>query len=63
MFAVQFWNHCYLPPISLERILQVLHREDRKCRSGDCFSILVILILHRFDLALHAYFMMFFFSI
>jgi hypothetical protein len=25
---------------------------------GDCFSVLVILILHRFDLALHASFVM-----
>jgi len=28
---------------------------------GDCFSVLVILILHRFDLALHASLMMFLF--
>jgi hypothetical protein len=56
-FALQFQNHCYLPLISLvalERTLQVLFGEDRKSTSGDCFSILVILILHRFDLALHA---------
>jgi len=40
--------------------LQVLSGEDRKSMSGDCFSILATLILHRFDLALHAYFMMLF---
>jgi hypothetical protein len=57
LFAFQFRNHYYLPPISLvalERTLQVLFREDRKSMSGDCFSVLVILILHRFDLALYA---------
>jgi hypothetical protein len=57
LFALQFRNHCYLPPISLvvlERTLQVLFREDRKSMSDDCFSVLAILILHRFDLALHA---------
>jgi hypothetical protein len=57
LFALQFRNHCYLPPISfvaLERTLQVLFGEDRKSMSVDCFSVLVILILHRFDLGLHA---------
>jgi len=57
LFALQFRNHCYLPFISfvaLEKTLQVQFREDRKSMSGDCFSVLVILILHRFDLALHA---------
>jgi hypothetical protein len=48
------------PPISLERILQVLSGEDRKSMSGDCFSVLATLILHMFDLALHAYLMMLF---
>jgi hypothetical protein len=55
LFALQFRNHCYLPHISLvalERTLQVLFGEDRKSMPGDCF--LVILILLRFDLALHA---------
>jgi hypothetical protein len=60
VLAVQSWNHCYLPPISLERILQVLSGEDRKSTSGDCFSVLETLILHRFDFALHASFMMLF---
>jgi hypothetical protein len=54
LFALQFRNLCYLPPISLERTLQVLFGEDRKSMSGDYSSVLVILILHRFDLALHA---------
>jgi hypothetical protein len=42
-----------LPPISLERILQVLFGEDRKSRSSDCFSVLATSSLHRFDHALH----------
>jgi hypothetical protein len=44
---------CGLPPISLERTLQVLVGEDRKSRSSDCFSILASSSLRRFDLALH----------
>jgi hypothetical protein len=55
VLTVQSWNHYYFPPISLERILQVLFGEDRKSMSGDCFSVLATLSLHRFDLALHAY--------
>jgi len=47
-------------PISLERILQLLSGEDRKSRSGDCFSVLATLSLHRFDHALLAYCMMLF---
>jgi hypothetical protein len=47
-----------LPPISLKRTLQVLFGEDRKSMFGNCFFVLVILILHRFDLALHASLMM-----
>jgi hypothetical protein len=57
LVALQFRNHCYLPPISLvtlEGTLQVLFGEDKKSMSDDCFSVLVILILHKFDLALHA---------
>jgi hypothetical protein len=46
--------------ISLKRILQVLFREDRKRMLGNCFSVLAYLIIHGFDLALHAYFMMLF---
>jgi hypothetical protein len=34
--------------------------EDRKNRSGDCFSILATSSLHRFDRALHACCMMLF---
>jgi hypothetical protein len=59
VLAVQSWNH-YLPPISLERILQVLSGEDKKSISGDYFSVLATLILHRFDLALHDYCVMLF---
>jgi hypothetical protein len=29
-------------------------RKTKKNMSGDCFSIMVILIIHRFDLVLHA---------
>jgi hypothetical protein len=42
-----------LPPISLERALQVLVGEDRKSRSSDYFSVLASSSSHRFDLALH----------
>jgi hypothetical protein len=38
--------------------LQVLFREDRKNMSGECSSVLVILIIHRFDLVLHVSLMM-----
>jgi hypothetical protein len=54
----------YLVRIHMPRIRflilehQVIFGEDRKSMSGDYFSILVILILHRFDLALHASLMM-----
>jgi hypothetical protein len=41
----------FLPPSSLERILQVLFGEDRKSRSSDSFSIVASLNVHRFDLA------------
>jgi hypothetical protein len=44
--------------LCLEKFLQVIFGEDRKSMSGDSFSILVILILHRFDLVLHASLMM-----
>jgi hypothetical protein len=54
ILVVQSWNLSYLPPISLERILQVLSGEDRKSRSGDCFSVLATSSLHRFDRALYA---------
>jgi len=58
LFTLQFRNHYYLPSIFLKRTLQVLFEEDRKSISDDYFFVLVILILHRFDLALHASFMM-----
>jgi hypothetical protein len=61
LFALQFRNHCYLPHISLVRTLQVLFREGRQSISGDWFSVLIILIIHKFDLALHASLMIFFF--
>jgi len=47
LFALQFRNHYYVPPISLvtlERTLQVIFGKDRKSISGDCFSVLVTLI-------------------
>jgi hypothetical protein len=40
----------FLPPISLERTLQVLVREDRKSRPSDYFFCIGII---RFGLALH----------
>jgi hypothetical protein len=40
-----------LPPMSLERSLQVLFGEDRKNRSSDYFSVLTSSSVHRFDLA------------
>jgi hypothetical protein len=40
----------FLPPISLERTLQVLVGEDRKGRSSNSFFSIGII---RFDLALH----------
>jgi hypothetical protein len=42
-----------LPPISLEKAVQVLVGEDKKSRSNDYFSVLASSSLHRFDLALH----------
>jgi hypothetical protein len=47
-----------LSPISLERTLQVLFGEDRKNMLDDCFFVFAILILHKFDLTLHASLMM-----
>jgi hypothetical protein len=40
-----------LPPMFLERIVQVLFGEDRKSRSSDCFSVVASLSVYRFDLA------------
>jgi hypothetical protein len=48
---MQSRNQFCLPPMSLERSLQVLFGEDRKNRSSDCFSILTSSSVHRFDLA------------
>jgi hypothetical protein len=50
-----------LPPISLERALQVLVGKDRKSKSRDYFSVLASSSLHRFDRALHM--MLFLYSI
>jgi hypothetical protein len=40
-----------LPPMFLERTVQVLFGEDRKSRSSDCFSVVASLSVYRFDLA------------
>jgi hypothetical protein len=39
-----------VPPVSLERTLQVSIGEDRKSWSRDCFSVLASLNSYRFDL-------------
>jgi hypothetical protein len=52
-FVCNLGTSFVLPPISLERALQVLVGEDRKSRSSDYFSVLATLSLHRFDHALH----------
>jgi len=39
-----------VPPVSLERTLQVSIVEDRKNRSSDCFSVLASLSIYRCDL-------------
>jgi hypothetical protein len=39
-----------VPPVSLERTLQVSIGEDRKRRSSDYFSVLVSLSIYRCDL-------------
>jgi hypothetical protein len=39
-----------VPPVSLERTLQVYIGEDRKSRSSDCFSVLASLSSYRCDL-------------
>jgi hypothetical protein len=39
-----------VPPVSLERTLQVSIGEDRKSRSSDCFSVLASLSSYRCDL-------------
>jgi hypothetical protein len=39
-----------VPPVSLERTLQVSIGEDRKSRSSDCFSILASLGIYRCDI-------------
>jgi hypothetical protein len=39
----------FLPPISLERILQVFVGEDIKSRSSDCFSVLASSGLKSFE--------------
>jgi hypothetical protein len=48
---MQSRNQLCLPPMFLERTVQVLFGEDRKSRSSDCFSVVASLSVHRFDLA------------
>lgn len=48
---MQSRNQLCLPPMSLERTLQVLFGEDRKSKSSDYFSVLASLSVHMFDLA------------
>jgi hypothetical protein len=47
---MQSRNQFVVPPVSLERILQVFIGEDRKSRLSDCFSVLVSLSVHKCDL-------------
>jgi hypothetical protein len=39
-----------VPPVSLERTLQVSIGEDKKSKSRDCFSVLATLSIYRCDL-------------
>jgi hypothetical protein len=48
---MQSRNQFIVPPVSLERIMQVFIGEDRKSRLSDCFSVLASSSVHRFDLA------------
>jgi hypothetical protein len=48
---MQSRNQVCLPPMSLERILQVFIGEHKKSKSSDCFSVLASSSVHRFDLA------------
>jgi len=50
---MQSRNQLCLPPMVLERTLQVLFGEDRKKKTGRAtvFSVLASLSVHRFDLA------------
>jgi hypothetical protein len=48
---IQSRNQLCLPPMSLERTLQVFFGEDRKSRSSDSFSVLASSSIHMFDLA------------
>jgi hypothetical protein len=48
---MQSRNQLCLPPMFLERTVQVLFGEDRKSRSSDCFSVMASLSVNRFDLA------------
>jgi hypothetical protein len=47
---MQSRNQECLPPVSLERTLQVFIGEDRKSRSSDYFSVLASSSVHRSDL-------------
>jgi hypothetical protein len=48
---MQSRNQLCLPPMFLERTVQVLFGENRKSRSSDCFSVVASLSVYRFDLA------------
>jgi hypothetical protein len=52
-FVCNLGTRFVLPPVSCERALQLLIREDKKSRSSDCFSVLASSSFHRFDRALH----------
>jgi hypothetical protein len=53
VLTIQSRNQFVLPPMSRERVLQVLVGEDRKSRLSDYFSVLASSSCHRFDLVLH----------
>jgi hypothetical protein len=46
---MQSRNQLCLPPMFLERTMQVLFREDRKSRSNNCFSVVASLNVHSFS--------------
>jgi hypothetical protein len=48
---MQSRNQLCLPPMFLERTVQVHFGEDIKSRSSDCFSVVASLSVYRFDLA------------
>jgi len=48
---MQSRNQFVVPPMFLERTMQVLFEEDRKSRSRDYFSVVASLSVYMFDLA------------